>query len=185
MPSSIVDRADRPRSSRSWSAIARRATWPGSRVCAGSRSGRPASTTWRPTRHGANGLLVTNARGVFAIPIGEYVSGVILRVNQPIARLGRGPGRPSLAGSDESRTASMVRGADGGASSGTGRSGARWLGSWPRSACAIIAVKPRPDSRADPSYRVPGTGDPDGSIPERIVGVEALLEVAARRTTWS
>ena len=32
--------------------------------------------------------------------------------------------------------------------------------------------------RADPSYRVPGTGDPDGSIPERIVGVDALAEVA-------
>jgi phosphoglycerate dehydrogenase-like enzyme len=40
----------------------------------------------------------------------------------------------------------------------------------------VVAVKPRPEVRHDPSFRVPGTGDPDGSIPERIVGVEALVE---------
>ena len=42
----------------------------------------------------------------------------------------------------------------------------------------IIAVKPRPEVRADTSYRVPGTGDPDGSIPERIVGGRAPRGVA-------
>jgi len=36
----------------------------------------------------------------------------------------------------------------------------------------IVAVKPRPEVRRDGSYHAPGTGDPDGSIPERIVGVE-------------
>jgi phosphoglycerate dehydrogenase-like enzyme len=41
-----------------------------------------------------------------------------------------------------------------------------------------MAVKPRPEIRRDPSFRVPGTGDPDGSIPARIVGVDALVEVA-------
>src|SRR5512141_1815966 len=34
----------------------------------------------------AKGILVTNGRGVFAIPIGEYVSGAILRINQPSGR---------------------------------------------------------------------------------------------------
>ena len=38
----------------------------------------------------------------------------------------------------------------------------------------IIAVKSRPSDRRDIAFRVPGTGDPDGSIPERIVGDEAL-----------
>ena len=42
----------------------------------------------------------------------------------------------------------------------------------------IVAVKPRPEIRADGSFRVPGTGDPDGSIPDRIVGVDALVEAA-------
>ena len=40
----------------------------------------------------------------------------------------------------------------------------------------IIAVKSRPSDRRDIAFRVPGTGDPDGSIPERIVGDEALRE---------
>jgi hypothetical protein len=34
-----------------------------------------------PWRHG---IAVTNARGVYSIPIGEYVSGMVLRVHQPI-----------------------------------------------------------------------------------------------------
>jgi phosphoglycerate dehydrogenase-like enzyme len=41
----------------------------------------------------------------------------------------------------------------------------------------IIAVKPRPEIRADTSFRVPGTGDPDGSIPERIVSDAELQDV--------
>ena len=41
----------------------------------------------------------------------------------------------------------------------------------------IVAVKPRPENRADTGYFVPGTGDPDGSIPERIVGDALLAEV--------
>ncbi len=31
------------------------------------------------------GVLVTNARGVYAIPIAEYVSGMVLRIHQPTA----------------------------------------------------------------------------------------------------
>ena len=40
----------------------------------------------------------------------------------------------------------------------------------------IIAVKARPYDRHDIAFRVPGTGDPDGSIPERIVADAALRE---------
>ena len=43
----------------------------------------------------------------------------------------------------------------------------------------VMAVKANPSIRADDGFRVPGTGDPDGSIPERIVGIDALREVAA------
>jgi len=39
----------------------------------------------------------------------------------------------------------------------------------------IVAIKPRPEVRADSSYRVPGTGDPDGSIPDRIVGDDGFI----------
>jgi phosphoglycerate dehydrogenase-like enzyme len=36
-----------------------------------------------PWRHG---IVVTNAKGVYAVPIGEYVSGMVLRIRQPAAR---------------------------------------------------------------------------------------------------
>ena len=43
----------------------------------------------------------------------------------------------------------------------------------------VLAVKARPDQRVDTSYRLPGTGDPEGTIPERIVGVDGLGDAFA------
>ena len=43
----------------------------------------------------------------------------------------------------------------------------------------VVAVKADPSVRADDGFRVPGTGDPDGTIPDRIVGIDALREAAA------
>lgn len=40
----------------------------------------------------------------------------------------------------------------------------------------VLAVKRNPEQRADPGFRLPGTGDPDGSIPERIYPPEELHE---------
>jgi phosphoglycerate dehydrogenase-like enzyme len=125
-----------------------------------------------PWRHG---LLVTNARGVFAIPIGEYVSGAVLRINQPIARWAadqasqRWPEDGPVASIVRGRTAVLV------GYGSIGREVARQLAAL---GLRILAVKPRPEVRVDDAFRVPGTGDPDGAIPERIVGVGALAEVA-------
>ena len=126
-----------------------------------------ADPPWR------KGLLVTNAKGVYAIPIGEYVSGMVLRVNQPTdwaadQAAHRWPPKPSLVSLVHGRTAVMV------GYGSIGREVARQLASL---GMRIVAVKPRPAARHDPSFRVPGTGDPDGSIPDRIVGVEELVEV--------
>ena len=124
----------------------------------------------------ARGIQVTNARGVFAIPIGEYVTGAILRINQPVDRWAADQAARRWPLEDEP-VASVVRGRTvvlvGYGS--IGREVARQLAAL---GLRIIAVKPRPEVRFDASYRVPGTGDPDGSIPERIVGVQALAEVA-------
>lgn len=128
-----------------------------------------ADPPWR------KGVLVTNARGVYAIPIGEYVSGAILRINQPIATWAadqaarRWPEDRPLAAVVRGRTAVLV------GYGSIGREVARQLAAL---GLRVIAVKPRPDLRTDPSFRVPGTGDPDGTIPARIVGVEALAEAA-------
>jgi phosphoglycerate dehydrogenase-like enzyme len=127
-----------------------------------------ADAPWR------KGLLVTNAKGVYAVPIGEYVSGMILRVHQPAATWSADQaahhwpsGEPPLIDPIRGKTAVIA------GYGSIGREVARQLsalGMW------IVAVKPRPDVRADVSYRVPGTGDPDGSIPDRIVGDEGLIE---------
>jgi phosphoglycerate dehydrogenase-like enzyme len=41
----------------------------------------------------------------------------------------------------------------------------------------VLAVKLRPEKRRDEGYRPEGVGDPDGSIPERIVGLDGLHDV--------
>ena len=129
-----------------------------------------ADPPWR------KGLIVTNAKGVYAVPIGEYVSGMVLRVHQPAATWSADqaahhwpPGEPPLISILRGKTAVIA------GYGSIGREVARQLHAL---GMRIIAVKPRPEMRADPSYRVPGTGDPDGSIPDRIVGVEALAETA-------
>lgn len=129
-----------------------------------------ADPPWR------KGVLVTNARGVFAIPIGEYVSGAVLRINQPTRAWATDQAAHHWP-PDEGPTATIARGRTAvilGYGS-IGREVARQLAAL---GLRIVAVKPRPEIRLDPSFRVPGTGDPDGSIPARIVGVDALVEVA-------
>ena len=118
------------------------------------------------------GVLVTNARGVYAIPIAEYVSGMVLRIHQPTAWAGT---RRPTPGPTRRPSISVVRGTTAvivGYGS-IGREVARQLSSL---GMRIIAVKSRPSERRDIAFRVPGTGDPDGSIPERIVGDEALRD---------
>jgi phosphoglycerate dehydrogenase-like enzyme len=129
-----------------------------------------ADPPWR------KGLLVTNAKGVYAVPIGEYVSGMVLRVHQPAATWSadqaahRWPaGEPALIDPVRGKTAVIA------GYGSIGREVARQLAAL---GMRIVAIKPHPDVRADVSYRVPGTGDPDGSIPERIVGDDGLLEAA-------
>lgn len=128
-----------------------------------------------PWRHG---LPITNAKGVYAVPIGEYVSGMVLRVHQPAGAWSadqaahRWPdGEPPLISVIRGRTAVVV------GYGSIGREVARQLSAL---GMHIVAIKPRPDVLADDSYRVPGTGDPDGSIPDRIVGVDGLIEAAGQ-----
>ena len=120
------------------------------------------------------GLVVTNAKGVYAVPIAEYVTGMILRVHQPAGTWSADQaahrwrsGEPPVAEPIRGKTAVIA------GYGSIGREVARQLAAL---GMRIVAVKPRPDARADPSYRVPGTGDADGSIPERIVGVDRLSE---------
>jgi phosphoglycerate dehydrogenase-like enzyme len=123
------------------------------------------------------GILVTNARGVFAVPIGEYVSGAILRINQPLGTWSSDQAHHRWPRDEDQRLATLAHGKTAvivGYGS-IGREVARQLAAL---GLRIVAVKPRPHVRTDPSFRVPGTGDPDGTIPASVVGVEALTDVA-------
>jgi phosphoglycerate dehydrogenase-like enzyme len=131
-----------------------------------------ADPPWR------KGVIVTNGRGVYAVPMAEYVTGMVLRIFQPTAAWAADQAAHRWRQFDAGHLATIVRGKTAvmvGYGS-IGREVARQLAAI---GLRILAVKPRPDVRRDDSYRVPGTGDPDGIIPERIVGVEALAEVAA------
>lgn len=126
-----------------------------------------ADPPWR------KGIIVTNARGVFSVPIAEYVTGMLLRVHQPVGwavdqAAHRWPDEPPEATVLRGRTAVVV------GYGSLGREVGRQLAAL---GLHILAVKPRPEVRAETSYRVPGTGDPDGSIPDRIAGVESLVDV--------
>jgi phosphoglycerate dehydrogenase-like enzyme len=124
----------------------------------------------------SKGLIVTTASGGNAVAIGEYVLGWLLHLSQQIgARLDNHRGRSwadtrmELGGYGlRGRTLTIV------GYGSVGREVARLARSF---GVRILAVKARPGDRPDPGYRWAGTGDPDGSIPDRIVAVEQLGEV--------
>lgn len=130
------------------------------------------ATTW-PAE-----IALTNARGAYATSIAQYTIAAILHVAEKVDRrreqqgTGRWPddrGDELLGESIRGKTLVIV------GYGGIGREIARLADAH---GMRVIAVKANPTIRPDDGFRVPGTGDPDGSIPERIVGIEALGEVA-------
>lgn len=127
----------------------------------------------------SKGLVVTTASGGNAVAIGEYVLGWLLHLSQQIGQLldnqrlrAWADTRMALGGYGlRGRTLTIV------GYGSVGREVARLAHAF---GVRILAVKARPDDRRDPGYRWPGTGDPDGSIPERIVAVEQLGEVVGQ-----
>ncbi|HEX6867650.1 MAG TPA: hypothetical protein VF119_02535, partial [Candidatus Limnocylindrales bacterium] len=64
-----------------------------------------ADPPWR------RGIAVTNAKGVYAVPIAEYVSAMVLRVHQPVAEWSANQAAHVWAhGGGEGPLASLVRG---------------------------------------------------------------------------
>jgi phosphoglycerate dehydrogenase-like enzyme len=127
------------------------------------------------------GLIVTNARGVFAPAIGQYVLAAILRINertderQVLQSARRWPARSEWA----EVSGRIVRGQTvlilgyG----GLGREVARLVDAL---GMRVIAAKRDPTDLADHGYRAPGTGDPDGSIPEQVMSPADLEAVVPR-----
>lgn len=124
-------------------------------------------------------IALTNARGAYATSIAQYTIAAILRVAERMDRrreqqlTGRWPDGPEddLLG-EPIRGQTLVIVGYGGIGREIGRLAAAH-------GMRVIAVKANPGVRVDDGFRLPGTGDPDGSIPERIVGIEALAEVVS------
>ncbi len=124
----------------------------------------------------APGLLITNGSGTAAVAMAEYVLGAALAASEKLVeRLANQAER----GWTERRFALGATGLRGSTAvivgyGSIGRESARLLAAF---GVRILAVKARPDRAADDGWHEPGTGDPAGSIPERIVGMDALPSV--------
>ncbi len=125
------------------------------------------------------GIVVTNGSGLHAVHIGEYVLWATLfafgrtparLAEQANHRWAMGDARLPFAGRRlRGRTAAIV------GYGSIGRECARLLDAF---GMRILALKADPTSQVDRGWREPGTGDPEGRIPERLVGPDGLADIA-------
>ncbi len=122
-----------------------------------------------------SGLIVTNAAGVYALPMAQYVIAQVLRVSElmevrrdlQLARRWPDPSEEEgLTGRLLRKQTLLIIGYG-----GVGREVARLARAF---GMRILAVKSRATNLPDNSYRVPGTGDPDGTIPDMIASLDEL-----------
>ncbi len=126
----------------------------------------------------ARGITLTNGSGIHAVHMAEYVLGAVLLWGQRLEarlanRVDRRWDRPfasqELRGRRlRGRTAAIV------GYGSLGREAARVLHAL---GMRIVAVKADPSVSVDHGWREPGTGDPDGSLPERFAGADGLTAV--------
>ena len=124
-------------------------------------------------------VALTNARGVYAIPIAQYTIAAILdvaehgdarRAQQALASWPDAQG-PFTGRSIRGSTLLIV------GYGGIGREIARLAKAH---GMRVLAVKANPSLIADDGFRMPGTGDPEGTIPDRIGGLTELAEMAGQ-----
>jgi phosphoglycerate dehydrogenase-like enzyme len=130
-------------------------------------------TDQAPWRHG---ITVTSASGNNSIPIAEYVMTWLLHI---VSRIGGRLETPRQRTWAETRIGLTGRGLRGRTLAivgygSVGRETARLARAF---GMRVLAAKARPDVLVDEGFRPAGTGDPEGTIPERIVGFDRLGEV--------
>jgi phosphoglycerate dehydrogenase-like enzyme len=124
----------------------------------------------------ARGVVVTNASGLHAASMGEYCFGALLFGFQHLApRLnaqhqGIWDPQGGFAAPLRGKTLAVL---------GYGSIGREVARLGQAFGMRVLAVKQRPEQRRDDGFVVEGTGDPEGTIPERIVGFDGLDDVLA------
>jgi phosphoglycerate dehydrogenase-like enzyme len=121
-------------------------------------------------------IMVTNASGTHAVPIAQYVTCAILMAAHRMPQLLEfkpsrcWPDRSALAGSTvRGRTVGIL------GYGSIGRECARQLAAL---GMRVLCLKNQPEARADAGYNPwPGTGDPDGTLPEAWFGPGQLAEL--------
>jgi len=123
------------------------------------------------------GVTIATASGLFSAPIAEYVLGALFQVSQHVeerlaqARERSWHDRWRLSGKSLAGTTLVLVGYG-----SIGREIARLARPL---RMRIVAVKARPDALAASGFDEAGTGDPDGSLPDLVVGVDRLADVVA------
>ena len=121
------------------------------------------------------GVTLTNAAGVYAVPIAQYVLAAILRIAEKTGTRDAAQARrhwaseeeePDYTGAQLREQTLLIVGYG-----GIGREVARLAKPF---GLRILAVKARPEIRADRSWRLAGTGDPDGTLPDVLAGLDEL-----------
>ena len=136
----------------------------------------------RATDPWARRIVVTNGSGLHGSAIAEYVMANVLRFSQkgPQRRENQAARRWPTAWSQDwqrllgtslrGRTLTVV---------GYGSIGRAVAGVAHGFGMRVLAVKARPALLRDTGYAVPGVGDPDGVIPERVVGIDGIAQCFA------
>lgn len=132
----------------------------------------------------SRGITVTNGSGLHITAMGEFAVAAMLTFSQKVADRQRNAAgsrdwpaawseawKALCASALRGRTLTVV------GYGSIGREVARLASAF---GMRILAVKARPDLRKDPGYTPPGTGDPEGRLPERFGDISQLEEFFSR-----
>ena len=125
----------------------------------------------------ARGVTLTNSSGLHASSMGEYCIGALLFLSQHHAVRLEAQRRHEWDASGG--FAAPLRGLTL-AVLGYGSIGREVARLAEALGMRVLAVKLRPEERGDEGFRLEGTGDAEGRIPERIVGLDGLDDVLRR-----
>jgi len=125
-------------------------------------------------------VTITNAAGAYAVQIGQYIFANLLSVFEGVAQRREAQAKRVWPPSDvehDQMVGRLLRGQTvvilgyG----GIGREVARLARTF---GMRVVALKARPDLRQDETYCLPGTGDPEGMIPDEILAINSLADAA-------